>query len=112
MGISTDEGRLMEWTSVEELCDRYFAGRPSPDALELLKNAERERPEVRAFTERALWLMKICRLEPRNISPAMAWWIGILIPRILPGAFADKVQPFTGEGRHRRIDDYVASNPW
>jgi len=106
-------GRRAEWTSIEELCDQYLNALPSPEAVQLLKSAEGERSEVRAFAERTLWLMKICRLEPGNISPAMAWWIAKLIPRILPGGeFGDRVPPITSEGRHRRIDDYLAANPW
>jgi SAM-dependent methyltransferase len=56
--------------------------------------------------------MKICRLEPRNISPAMAWWIAKLMPPILLGAFGGTVPAITMEGRHRRLDDYLSSNPW
>ncbi len=42
----------------------------------------------------------------------MAWWLTQLLPRILPGAFGGTVQSLTGQGRHRRIDDYLAANPW
>ena len=111
-GRATEEGRLTEWTSIEELCDHYFNSRPSLEALALLKGLEVERSEVRAFAERTLWLMKICRLEPRNISPAMAWWIGKLIPTILARALEGRVPPITMGGRHSRIDDYLATNPW
>jgi len=107
-----DEGRLREWTSIEELCDHYFKTRPSSESLELLKSLEAQPSEVRSFAERTLWLMKVCRLEPRNVSPAMAWWIGKLIPPILIGAVKDRVPPITMEGRHYRIDDYLAKNPW
>jgi SAM-dependent methyltransferase len=69
-------------------------------------------PEVRALAERTLWLMKISRLEPGNVSPAMAWWIAKLTPPILLGALAGRVPSITMEGRHRRIDDYLAANPW
>jgi SAM-dependent methyltransferase len=69
-------------------------------------------PEVRALAERTLWLMKICRLEPANVSPAMAWWIAKLAPPILMGALGGRVPSITMEGRHRRIDDYLAANPW
>jgi len=107
-----DEGRLREWTSIEELCDHYFKARPSSESLKLLQNLETAPSEVRSFAERTLWLMKVCRLEPRNVSPAMAWWIGKLIPPILIGAVKDRVPPITMEGRHYRIDDYLATNPW
>ncbi len=109
---ASENGRLTDWSSIEELCDRYFKARPSPEALELLKSMEAGPPGVHALAERTLWLMKICRLEPKNISPAMAWWIAKLAPPVLMDALAGRVPSITMEGRHRRIDDYLAANPW
>ena len=110
--LSTEKGRLTEWTCIEELCDQYFGARPSLEALIILKQMEGAEPEVRAFAERTLWLMKVCRLEPLNISPALAWWIAKIITPALLGAVAGRVPPITMRGRHRRIDDYLAVNPW
>lgn len=102
----------MEWTSVEQLCDRYFDARPPAEVLALLKDVENDRPDVRAFAERALWLMKISCLGPENVSTAMAFWLGKVIRRVLPGGLGDKIQPITSAGRHLKIDDYLAANPW
>jgi SAM-dependent methyltransferase len=107
-----EEGRLSEWTSIEELCDRYLHARPSPEALALLKSMETGAPELRALAERTLWLMKICRLDPSDISPAMAWWVAKLTPGMLPSALEGRVPSITMEGRHSRLDDYLAANPW
>ena len=49
--------RAERWNTVEELCDRYLGGRPSEAALQVLRNAEQQRPEVRDFVERAFRLM-------------------------------------------------------
>jgi SAM-dependent methyltransferase len=102
--------RFADWTSIEDLCYRYFGARPSSEALRLLKSMEGGGPEVRSFAERTLWLMKICRLDPSNISPAMAWWIANLLPQLLLRASAGDVPAITMEGRHHRIDDYLAAN--
>jgi SAM-dependent methyltransferase len=69
-------------------------------------------PELRALAERTLWLMKIYRLVPADISPAMAWWIARLTPGMLPSALGGRVPSVTMEGRHFRLDDYLAANPW
>src|SRR5580698_6531739 len=49
------------WNKVEELCDRYLGGRPSEAALQVLKKAEQQRPEVRDFVERAFRLMALSK---------------------------------------------------
>ena len=56
--------------------------------------------------------MKMCRLEPRNISPAMAWSIAKLMSPVLVSAATGGVPSITMGERHCRIDDYLAANPW
>jgi hypothetical protein len=99
-------------STVEELCDRYLGGRPSEVVLQLLRNVERQRPEVRDFVERAFRLMALSKFDPRDIAPAVARFFAVLAPSILPGAWGGMVPPITLPGRHKKIDAYLRSNPW
>jgi hypothetical protein len=100
------------WNSVEELCDRYLGGRPSEAVLQVLKNAEQQRPEVRDFVERAFRLMALSKFDPRDLAPAVARFFVVLAPSILPGAWGGRVPPITLPGRHKKIDAYLRSNQW
>ena len=100
------------WNTVEELCDRYLGGRPSEAALQVLRSAEKQRPEVRDFVERAFRLMAISKFDPRDFSPFVSRFFTVIAPGILPGAWGGMVPPFTLPGRHRKIDAYLRSNPW
>ena len=109
-GTGTSERE--RWNSVEELCDRYLGGRPSEAALQLLRNAEQQRPEVRDFVERAFRLMALSKFDPRDFSPFVARFFTVIAPGILPGAWGGIVPPFTLPGRHSKIDAYLRSNEW
>jgi hypothetical protein len=100
------------WTSIEELYDRMFGSRPSPLHLTLLKQAENERSEVKNFIERAFHLMVISKASPKNMTPSLAWILGVMIPQLLPGAWGNVVPPFTLENRHKLIDAYLRATPW
>jgi hypothetical protein len=100
------------WTTVEELCDRYLGGRPSEQALKVLKTVEQQRPEVRDFTERAFRLMSISKCNARDLSPVVARFFAVLAPAILPGAWGGMVPPITVPGRHKKIDEYLRKSAW
>ncbi len=100
------------WNTVEELCDRYLGGRPSEAALQVLRNAEQQRPEVRDFMERAFRLMAITKFDARDFAPFVARFFTVIAPGILPGAWGGIVPPFTLPGRHKKIDAYLLSNEW
>ena len=100
------------WNKVEELCDRYLGGRPSEAALQVLRNAEEQRPEVRDFLERAFQLMAISKFDPHDFSAFVARFFTVIAPGILPEAWGGMVPPFTLPGRHRKIDAYLRSNEW
>jgi SAM-dependent methyltransferase len=100
------------WNKVEELCDRYLGGRPSEAALQVLRNAEQQRPEVRDFVERAFRLMALSKFDPCDFSPFVARFFTVIAPAILPGAWGGIVPPFTLPGRHRKIDAYLRLNEW
>jgi SAM-dependent methyltransferase len=99
------------WT-IEDLFDRTLGSRPSAHHVAMLKKAENERPEVKEFLERALRLMAISNLAPAHMTPSLAWILGVMIPRLLPGAWGNVVPPFTLEDRHKLINAYLEANPW
>jgi SAM-dependent methyltransferase len=100
------------WSTIEELCDRHLAARPSPAALEQMKKVEGERPQVRAFVARSFRMMEISRFRAVDIAPNHAWTIGVMMPGLLPDAWGGSIPPYTWENRHKRIDAYLAANPW
>lgn len=100
------------WETVEELCDHYLGGRPAQETLQILEGVEKQRPEVREFTERGFRLMAASKFDPRDISPPVAQFFAMLAPAILPGAWGGIVPPITVAGRHKKIDDYLRSNAW
>jgi hypothetical protein len=102
----------IEWTSVEELCRHYLGGLPSASVLPILAPLAQEPDEVRRYTERTFRLMNLSRFDYHDFSPMMAWWLGAIIPRNLPCAWGNVVPSITMVGRHGRIDDYLAANPY
>jgi hypothetical protein len=108
----TQIGGDTAWTSIEELFERSFGSRSAAGHFPLLKKAESERAEVKEFIERAFRLMAISKEVPKNISPGLAWILGVMIPGLLPGAWGNVVPPLTYEDRHQLIDRYLAANPW
>jgi len=100
------------WTSTEDLFDRTLGSCPSATHLALIKKAENERPEVKEFLHRALRLMAIAKAPPAHMTPSLAWILGVMIPRLLPGAWGNIVPPITYEDRHKQINAYLNANPW
>jgi hypothetical protein len=100
------------WPSIEKLCDRTFGSRPCAHHLAILKSAENERPEAKDFIERAFRLMAISQAPPANMTHSLAWLLGVMMPRLLPGAWGNIVPPFTLEDRHQLIDAYLRADPW
>ena len=108
----TGHAKHGQWNTIEELCDRHLSGRPSDTVLQVLKQAEQQRPEVRDFVERAFCLMGISKFDPRDLSTFVARFFVVLAPAILPHAWGGMVPPLTMPGRHQKIDVYLRSNPW
>ena len=75
-GTGTEERK--RWNTVEELCDRYLGGRPSDPALQILRGAEQQRPEVRDFVERAFRLMALSKFDPHDFSPFVARFFTVI----------------------------------
>jgi SAM-dependent methyltransferase len=105
-------GGATAWSSIEELFERSFGSTSAAGRFPLLKKVENERAEVKEFIERAFRLMAISKEVPENISPGLAWILGVMIPGLLPGAWQNVVPPLTYEDRHQVIDRYLAANPW
>jgi len=101
----------VDWTSIEQLCDHYLGGRPAPAVLQILNPLAAERGEVRDFVRRALRLMGASGLEVRDFSPLTAFALA-MAKTFLPGAWGGRIPPITAPNRHKRIDDYIAANPW
>jgi hypothetical protein len=100
------------WTSIEDLFDQTLGSRPSAQNLAMIKKAENERPEVKEFIHRALRLMAVAKASPANMTPTLAWILGVMISGLLPGSWGNIVPPFTIEDRHKRINAYLAASPW
>jgi hypothetical protein len=102
---------MENWNSIEELCSQYLGGRPAPAVVQMLKSIAQERSEVRDFAHRIVRLMGTAKVGARNFSPMAAFGI-FWAKDFLPGAWGGKIPPITAPGRHKIIDDYIASNPW
>ncbi len=97
---------------VERWNHAYFGGRLSPEVLAALRPLETASGEAQAFVDRAFRLMRASRFEAGDVSPLAAWQFAVIVPGLLPGAWEGAVPPITAAGRHRKLDDYVAANPW
>lgn len=102
---------FLDWTTIEQLCDHVLGGRPAPEILQILKPLAADRDEVRNFVHRAFRLMAIANLGVHNVSPWAAFALA-MAKGLLPGAWGGRIPPITAPGRHKRIDDYLAANPW
>lgn len=94
---------------VAGLDDRYFAGRLSPVVREAMSALPIERPDARAMIERVCRLMHRAGVPAEDVSTFQGGMLGSLISRLLPGNWEGRVPPITVAGRHRRIDQLVAT---
>jgi len=91
---------------------QYFHGRLAPEVLEHLRDLPGQSAEVHAFVERIFRFMNHAKYPAEDFSVLLAWAIGFLPSRVLPGAWGGLVPPITLEGRHTKINEYLARNPW
>ncbi|MDA1191244.1 MAG: class I SAM-dependent methyltransferase [Candidatus Poribacteria bacterium] len=94
--------------SIHDLNTRHFAGRLSAPVLDTLSPIDRERPEVRAFTERAFRQMRAANFRAEDFTTALAHALSRVVPNILPGAWTVPVPPITATDRNRLFDEYLA----
>ncbi len=99
-------------TFLQKINNEYFNNELSPDVLELLAPMDEERPEMHQWIERMSRYMHRQGIGATDFSEASAWVISTFIPKLLPDAWDGVVPPITLKGRHRKLDHYLANNPW
>ncbi|MGH3943181.1 MAG: hypothetical protein ACRDTG_32070 [Pseudonocardiaceae bacterium] len=90
----------------------YFDNALSAGAVAALAGLVTAEPDAQALADRAFRLMRMARFEPADLSLLAAWALGFSVPRTVPSAWRGAVPPVTLAGRHRKLDDYIAGNPW
>jgi CheR methyltransferase, SAM binding domain len=94
-------------TSFETLVEK-FLGTGFPRHLSGAVSLAELSPDTQGFILRVLDLMKRSRYPLTGFNPALIRWLSSTIPSILPGAWGGRIPPITVQGRHRKLDDYVA----
>lgn len=97
---------------MERINKEYFDGALSSAVMDHMEAINEERPEVQSWIERMARQMKAQRFDGKDLNEVLAWVLGGLLAKILPGAWGGRVPPITLEGRHATIDDYLEKNPW
>jgi SAM-dependent methyltransferase len=90
----------------------YFDNRLSPGAVAALEPLNEAGADAQAVADRAFRQMRVARFNPADFSALTAWSFGYVVPRVLPSAWGGVIPPVTMVGRHCKLDDYVAANPW
>ncbi|MGH3702195.1 MAG: hypothetical protein ACRDQY_22655 [Pseudonocardiaceae bacterium] len=90
----------------------YFDNRLSPGAVAALDALNEASADAQALTDRAFRLMRVARLDAADLSVLTAWMFSFGVPKVVPSAWGGVVPPVTVAGRHQKIDDYIAANPW
>jgi hypothetical protein len=97
---------------LQKINKTYFNYELSSDVLKLLAPMDDERAEVHQWLERMARYMHGQGIGARDFSEASAWVISTFVPKLLPGAWNGVVPPITLKGRHKKLDHYLANNPW
>jgi SAM-dependent methyltransferase len=90
----------------------YFDNRLSPGAVAALDPLNDAGADAQAVADRAFRLMRVARFNPADLSVLTAWSFGFVVPKVLPSAWGGLIPPVTMVGRHCKLDDYIAANPW
>ena len=93
--------------SIAELNREYFDGQLSPTVLKLLTMLPSQTLEGQQFLERIFRLMRMSNFQANDFSHQLAWILGAIVPKILPGAWGGIVPPITSADRHQKIDEYI-----
>lgn len=89
----------------------YFDNRLSPAALAALEALNEASADAQALADRTFRLMRVARFDAMDLSVHTARTMGA-VPRSVPSAWDGAVPPITVPGRHQKLDDYIAHNPW
>lgn len=92
--------------------EAYFDNRLSPGAVAALEPLNEAGADAQAVADRAFREMRVARFDPADLSALTAWSFGFVVPKVLPSAWGGVIPPVTMVGRHRKLDDYIATNPW
>ncbi|MGH3984000.1 MAG: hypothetical protein ACRDST_15295 [Pseudonocardiaceae bacterium] len=98
-------------TVVDRWNAAYFDNRLSPGVVAALDPLNEAKGDAQALADRAFRLMRVARLDPRDLSVLTAS-IFSEATRAVPSAWDGAVPPITLSGRHQKLDDYIATNPW
>lgn len=90
----------------------YFDNRLSPGAAAALEPLNEAGADAQAVADRAFRQMRVARFDPADLSALTAWSFGFVVPKVLPSAWGGVIPPVTMAGRHCKLDDYIAANPW
>ncbi len=90
----------------------YFDNRLSLGAVAALNGQAEANADAQALADRVFRLMRVARFDPADLTSLTAWLIGFGVPRAVPSAWDGAVPPITMTGRHQKLDDYIARNPW
>lgn len=99
-----------------EIVDRwnaaYFDGQLSPAVLAELGPLVDASHDAQELADRAFRFMRTAGIQATDVSELTAWMIGFSVPRTVPSAWSGAVPPVTMPGRHQKLDEYIAGNPW
>ena len=91
---------------------KYFDNRLSTGVVAALDPLNEAGADAQAVADRAFRQMRIARFDAADLSALTAWSFGFVVPKVLPSAWGGVIPPVTMVGRHCKLDDYVATNPW
>ncbi|MGE0230053.1 MAG: hypothetical protein AB7I38_04730 [Dehalococcoidia bacterium] len=97
---------------VELLAARHLGGPLPDDVVDLMRPLDAARDEVHACLRRAFRWMEQARYRPEDFSLGLAAFFAVQMPNVLPGMWGGAVPPITTAGRHTRLDDFLAANPY
>jgi hypothetical protein len=90
----------------------YFGNRLSAAAVAALDGLNDASADAQALTDRAFRLMRVARFGAADLSVLTAQTLATSMPKTVPSAWGGAVPPVTMAGRHRKLDRYIAANPW
>lgn len=90
----------------------YFDNRLSPWVVATLNGLNDASADAQALADRAFRLMRVARVGAADLSVLTAQTLATSMPKTVPSAWGGAVPPVTMAGRHRKLDEYIAANPW
>ena len=98
----------MKEESFDALVEQVL-GASLPEHLEATFSFPQLKPYAQDFIRRMLTLMKRSGYSASEFNPVLLHWASVIIPNVLPGVWGGRIPPITLPGRHKKLDDYVAT---